>query len=82
MKGVRYTKEAARDLKRHGNIAARVRRAVSDYAANPAAHANNVTPLVGATSLRMRIRDFRAIFEATAELITVTKVRPRGSAYD
>jgi len=82
MKAVRYTKEAARDLKRHGNVAARVRRAVSDYAANPAAHANNVTPLVGATLLRMRVGDFRAIFEETAELITVTKVRPRGSAYD
>ncbi len=82
MKAVRYTKEAARDLKRHGNVAARVRRAVSDYAANPEAHANNVTPLVGAPLLRMRIGDYRAIFEETAEMITVTKVRPRGSAYD
>jgi mRNA interferase RelE/StbE len=82
MKAVRYTKEAARDLKRYGNVAARVRRAVGDYAANPAARANNVTQLVGATLLRMRIGDFRAIFEETAEMITVTKVRPRGSAYD
>jgi hypothetical protein len=30
----------------------------------------------------MRIGDFRTIFEETAELITVTKARPRGSAYD
>jgi hypothetical protein len=30
----------------------------------------------------MRIGDFRAIFEETAETIVVTKVRPRGSAYD
>jgi mRNA interferase RelE/StbE len=82
VKAVRYTKEAARDLRRHGNVANRVRKAVRDYAANPAAHANNVTQLVGATSLRMRIGDFRAIFEETPEMITATKVRPRGSAYD
>jgi mRNA interferase RelE/StbE len=68
--------------KRHGNVAGRVRKAISDYAANPAAHANNVTRLVGATSMCMRIGDFRAIFEETPEMITITKVRPRGSAYD
>jgi mRNA interferase RelE/StbE len=59
-----------------------VRRAFNNYAADPAAHANNVTPLIGAPLLRMRIGDFRAIFEETADTITVTKVRPRGSAYD
>lgn len=82
MKTVHYTKEAARNLRRHGNIAGRIRRAVADYATDPSAHANNVTQLVGSGLLRMRIGDFRAIFEETADTITVTKVRPRGSAYD
>jgi mRNA interferase RelE/StbE len=82
VKTVRYTKEAARDLKRHGNIADRARRTVSEYAADPGAHANNVTQLVGNPLWRMRIGDFRAIFEETADMITVTKLRPRGSAYD
>jgi len=30
----------------------------------------------------MRIGDVRAIFDETADLITVSKVRPTGSAYD
>jgi len=82
MKAVRYTKEAAKDLRRHANIADRVREAVGNYAVNPAAHANNLTRLINSPLLRMRIGDYRAIFEETANEITVTKVRPRGSAYD
>lgn len=72
----------AKDLRRHGNVAARVRQALSDYAANPAAHANNVTQLIGSPLYRIRIGDYRAIFEETADAITVSKVRPRGSVYD
>jgi mRNA interferase RelE/StbE len=78
----RCTKEAARDLKRHGGVADRVRKAVSEYAADPTAHSNNVTQLVGSPLWRMQVGDFRVIFEKTADMITVTKVRPRGSAYD
>jgi hypothetical protein len=47
MKAVRYSAEAIASLKRYGNMAARIRRAINEYAANPAAHANNVTRLVG-----------------------------------
>lgn len=82
MKLVHYTKEAARDLRRHGNVADRVRGTLAEYAANPAAHANNVTQLVGSPLLRIRIGNYRAIFEETTDSITVSKVRPRGSAYD
>jgi mRNA interferase RelE/StbE len=79
---VRYTREAARDLKRHGNVADPVPKAVSEFAADPAAHANNVTQLVGSPLWRLRVGNFRAIFEETVDMITVTKVRPKGSAYD
>jgi mRNA interferase RelE/StbE len=41
-----------------------------------------VTQLVGSTALRLRIGDFRVIFEETAEEIRVTRIAPRGSAYD
>ena len=41
-----------------------------------------MTQLVGSPLWRMRIGDFRANFEETADMITVTKVRPRGPAYD
>jgi len=59
MKAVRYSAEAIANLKRYGNMAARVRKATSEYAANPAAHANNVTRLVGSPASRMRVADYR-----------------------
>ncbi len=82
MRTVTYTFDATRDLKRHGNVAARVRKAVAEYAADPQAHANNVTQLVGSPFWRIRVGDFRAVFEATDTTITVVKVATRGEAYD
>ena len=82
MKAVRYTEAAIKDLKRHGNMAGRVRKAVSEFAADTGAHANNVTQLVGSTGWRLRVGDYRVIFEQTAAEIIVTKVAPRGGAYD
>jgi len=82
MKTVRYTTEALRNLKRHGNMATRIRRAMDEYAADPAAHANNVTRLVGSSASRMRVGDYRVIFiEIEAELLVV-RVGPRGGVYD
>jgi mRNA interferase RelE/StbE len=69
VKTVRYTTEALRNLKRNGNAAARIRRAVEEYAVDPAAHANNVTRLVGSSANRMRVSAWRVIFvETEAEL--------------
>ena len=82
MKVVLYTASAARDLKRHGNVATRVRTAVGEYAADPAAHANNVTSLVGSSAKRLRVGDFRVIFEVTDTSLTVTKIGPRGDVYE
>jgi len=82
VKTVRYTGDAAKDLKRHGNVAQRLRQAILDYAANPLAHANNVKPLTGSSGKRLRVGDYRIIFEETDTEITVTKVGPRGGVYD
>lgn len=82
MRTVRYTVDAARDLKRHGTMAERVRKAISEHAGGSGAHANNVTRLVGSTGIRLRVGDCRVIFEETATTITVTKIAPRGGAYD
>jgi mRNA-degrading endonuclease RelE of RelBE toxin-antitoxin system len=59
-----------------------VRQTSCKFLLDPILCANNVVQLVGSPLLRMRIGDHRAIFEETADAITVTKVRPRGSAYD
>ena len=82
MKTVRYHPDAVKSLKRHGNVASRIRRAIEEYAAETGAHANRVTGLVGLTGCRLRVGDFRAIFEESDTEIFVTKIAPRGSAYD
>lgn len=78
----RYTTEAPRNLKRHGNMQARVRRAVEEYAMDSAAHANNVTRLVGSSASRMRVGDFRVIFIETETELSIVRVGPRGAVYD
>lgn len=82
MKAVIWTADAAKDLKRHGNMTARIRKAVTDYAADPAAHANNVTQMVGSAASRMRVGQFRVVFVETDATITVMRVGPRGSVYE
>jgi mRNA interferase RelE/StbE len=82
VKTVRYLIPARTALRRHGNVAVRLRKAMAEYAANPTAHANNVTQLVGSAGKRMRVGDFRIVFEETDTEIVVTKIGPRGSVYD
>ena len=82
MKTVRYTTAALRALKRHGNVAVRIRRTVEEYAANPAAHANNVTQLVGSSASRMRVGDYHVIFVETETALTVIKIGPRDGVYE
>jgi mRNA interferase RelE/StbE len=82
VKTVFYTADAAKDLKKYGNMRDRIMKTVSEYAADPAAHANQVTVLVGLTGKRLRIGDFRVIFEETNAQIVVTKIGPRGNVYE
>lgn len=81
MKAIRYGVPAARDLRRYRNTADRLRRALADYAADPAAHANNVTQLVGSPIKRMRVGDFRILFEESEDEIVVLRIGPRGDVY-
>ena len=82
MKTIRYTTEALRNLKRHGNMAARIRRAMQEHAGDPAAHANNVTQLVGSSASRMRVGDYRVIFVETDVELLVVRVGPLGGVYE
>ena len=82
MKSVVYTVPAAKDLKRHANMAARIRKAVTDYAADGIAHANNVTQLAGSPAKRLRVGDFRVLFEESETTVTITKIGPRADIYE
>lgn len=82
MKTVLYLREAQEALRRHTNVASRLRKAMREYAADPAAHGNNVTRLVGSSAKRLRVGSYRVIFEETDTEIIVTRIALRSSAYD
>lgn len=82
MKAVIVLPAAAKFLRRNRAESARIISKIEGYAADPAPFANNVKRLAGSTALRLRIGDFRVIFEETETEIVVTKIGPRGSVYD
>ena len=81
MKAVRFLPPARKALRTHRNMAERLIRKIEDYAANPAAFPN-VKQLTGSTAKRLRVGDYRVVFEESDEEIIVTKIGPRGSVYE
>lgn len=73
---------AAKALRRHRSESERLLAKLEAYAADPATQANNVKALKGLTARRLRVGDFRIVFEETDAEIVVTKIEPRGSVYD
>lgn len=82
MKKIVFLRSAAGALLNHRNVAARLREKIDAYATNPAALANSVTELRGSSLKRLRVGDFRVLFEETETEIIVTRIGPRGSVYD
>ena len=82
MKRVRYTADALKSLKRHGNMADRIMRAMREYADGIGAHANNIKAMQGSSGLRLRVGDYRIVFEESETEIVVTGLGPRGRIYD
>jgi mRNA interferase RelE/StbE len=82
MKPVTYTRAAIRTLKRiPADTAARIVAKIDQYALDPAAQANNVSPLKGRTGIRLRVGDWRVIMEDGA-VLAVLEIGPRGGIYD
>jgi mRNA interferase RelE/StbE len=82
MKGVVFLPVAAKALRKHRADAARIVGKIEDYAADPTSQANNLKMLSGTMAKRLRVGDFRVVFEETETQILVTKIGPRGSVYD
>ncbi len=82
MKTLVFLPEAAKALRKHRADARRIVAKLQEYAANPAALANNVKRLQGSVDFRLRIGDFRAVFTETDSEIIVSRIGPRGGVYD
>jgi mRNA interferase RelE/StbE len=75
-------KSAATALRKDRNVAPRIREKIAAYAETPQSLANLVTELRGSSTKRLRVGDFRVLFEETATEIIVSRIGPRGSIYD
>jgi mRNA interferase RelE/StbE len=84
VKSVTYTPQALKALAQHRNHADRIVAKVRAYAEKPASQANNIKRLKGTVNAacRLRVGDYRVIFEETDTTITVLRLGPRGSIYD
>ena len=82
MKKIAYSNQARKTLFRvAADDAQRIRARIEQYAQDPASLANNIKKLKGREGLRLRIGDWRVIFEENRETIDVLVIGPRGSVY-
>lgn len=81
---IRYTKAAIKALaKLPSNTAQLIQEKIRQYAAKPASLANNVKKLQGREDeWRLRVGDWRVIFNQDGVVMNVLKVGSRGSVYE
>jgi mRNA interferase RelE/StbE len=80
---VRYTKTALKALARMPTVAARlIQGKIEQYAEAPASLANNVKKLQGRDGYRLRVGNWRVIFDQDGVVLDVLQIGPRGSIYE
>ena len=81
MKTIILLDPAVAAMRKHRNMAERIAGKLTAYAESPASLANQVTELRGQPFKRLRVGDFRILFEETETEIIVSDIGPRGSIY-
>ena len=79
-----FTKQADRALRKMSRSTARlIREKLDQLAADPYARHPNVTRLQGRPGFRLRVGDWRVIYELEDDrlVIVVLRIAPRGEAY-
>ena len=83
MRSVTYTSQALKALRRMpANTARRIRLKIAQYAEDPARFRNNVRKLQGRDGYRLRVGDYRVIFDEDHVVVTILDIGPRGSVYE
>jgi mRNA interferase RelE/StbE len=81
-KQINYTKEARRTLSRiPANERRRILLKIEQYAEDPRSQANNVVKLQDRPGYRLRVGDWRVIFDEFDNILEVEKIGSRGSVY-
>ena len=80
---VAYSKASLQVLRRMpANEAKRIRSKIEAYAEDPLSQANNVTKLQGRDGYRMRVGDWRVIFDQDGGVLAILAIGPRGRIYN
>jgi mRNA interferase RelE/StbE len=80
---IRYTKTALKALARIPTVTARlIRDKIEQYAEAPTSLTNNVKKLKGRDGYRLRVGDWRVIFDQDGVVLDVLQIGPRGSIYE
>ncbi|MEP7454694.1 type II toxin-antitoxin system RelE/ParE family toxin [Phyllobacterium sp. SB3] len=83
MKNIAYSKDSSQLLRRiPRNEADRIIKKIRAYADDPASLQNNVKALQGLGLKRLRVGEWRVIFDEDGNVLTILKIGPRGSVYD
>ena len=82
MKKIAYSNQARKAPFRMGaEDSRRIREKIEQYAQDPGLPANNVKMLKGREGLRLRVGDWRVIFNESRAAIDIVAIGPRGSVY-
>jgi mRNA interferase RelE/StbE len=80
---IAYSRDALKVLRRMPeNEAKRIRKKIEAYARDPASQANNVVRLKGRDGFRLRVGDWRVLFDKQGNVMAILAVGPRGSIYE
>ena len=83
MKRVVYTHTALKTLSRMPTNTARlIRSKIEQYASDPSSLARNVVKLQGREGYRLRVGDWRVIFDDEGAVLQILQIGPRGGIYD
>lgn len=63
-------------------MAKRIRAKIWQYAEKPEGLSNNVVRLQGSPYFRLRVGDWRVIFDDQGVVLLVIRIGPRGGVYD
>ena len=83
MNRIAYSKEALKTLRRlPANVAKTIRTKIEQYARDPESLANNVKKLRARPGYRLRVSDWRVIFDRDGHVLSILQIGPRGSIYE
>lgn len=82
MKNINYTKKALKFLEKITKTEAkRIIEKIEQYAQDPDSLKNQVKKLTGVSFYRLRVSDYRVVFDEQGNILDIIKIDYRGNVY-